>query len=71
MTDQKFEDIETTLAFHDKTLAELSDMVNAQWLEIEKLKRQLSKANDKISELESSSGDHGGGDQANVRPPHY
>ncbi len=61
-------DIEMTLSFHDKTLQDLSDMVNAQWNEIEKLKRQLKIANNKIEELESNIG---GDDGANVKPPHW
>jgi uncharacterized coiled-coil protein SlyX len=61
-------DIQTTLAFQEKQLSDLSDMVNAQWSEIEKLKRKLSDAENKIADLESGSGDD---DQSNVRPPHW
>lgn len=62
-------DIQITLSHHDKTLAELSDVLNAQWREIENLKRQLNVANTKISELESNIGD--GADTSNVKPPHW
>lgn len=61
------EDIQTTLAFQEKTIADLSDMVNAQWDEIEKLKRKLNETENKIAELET----HQGGDEANVKPPHW
>ena len=67
-TKNKITDIETTLSFHDKAIAELSDMINEQWKEIENLKRQLSAANEKISELGSSDT---ASDQANQKPPHW
>jgi SlyX protein len=66
MTDIK--DIQTTLAFHEKTIQELSDVITTQWAEIEKLKRQLGKASDRIADLESGSD---APDQSNVKPPHY
>jgi uncharacterized coiled-coil protein SlyX len=62
------EDIQTTLAFQEKQLSDLSDMVNAQWSEIERLKRKLNDATNKIADLESGSG---GSDESNVRPPHW
>lgn len=61
------EDIQTTLAFQEKTITDLSEMVNAQWSEIEKLKRKLKETDNKIAELET----HSGGDDANVKPPHW
>lgn len=70
MADEKRQltEIETTLAFHDKTINDLSDMVNAQWKELENLKRQLSATNEKISELGSSDTQS---DPANAKPPHW
>lgn len=66
MTD--IEDIQTTLAFQEKQLADLSDMVNAQWTEIERLKRKLSDAEGKIADLAGGNSEI---DQSNVRPPHW
>ncbi len=68
MTDDKITNIEMTLAHQDKVIAELSDVINDQWREIEALKRQLNKTNSKIEELESSAN---GQDDANVKPPHW
>jgi SlyX protein len=68
MANDALTDIETTLAFHDKTINDLSDVLNQQWAEIEKLKRQLKMANNKIEELESSAGQS---DESNVKPPHW
>lgn len=67
MTDEKITDIETAIAFHDKQISELSDVLSAQWDEIEALKRKLADANNKISDLESNIGE----DHGDVRPPHY
>lgn len=68
MSDEKLMEIETTLAHQEKTIADLSDVMNDQWREIEALKRQLKMANNKIEELESNVG---GDDQSNVKPPHW
>lgn len=69
MIDKKrIDEIEITLAHQDKTIADLSDVINDQWKMIESLKRQLTKTNNKIEELENSSVQ---GDQANVKPPHW
>lgn len=65
--DDLIQDIQTALAFQEKQLADLSDVVNSQWSEIEKLKRKLREAEDKIADLESG----GSEDQANVKPPHW
>lgn len=68
MSDEKLMEIETTLAHQEKTITDLSDVMNDQWREIEALKRQLKMANNKIEELESNVG---GDDQSNVKPPHW
>ncbi len=68
MSDKKLMEIETTLAHQEKTIADLSDVINDQWKEIEALKRQLKMTNNKIEELESSAGQQ---DQSNVKPPHW
>lgn len=68
MSDEKLMEIETTLAHQEKTISDISDVMNDQWKEIEALKRQLKMANNKIEELESNVG---GDDQSNVKPPHW
>lgn len=67
MTDETLEDIQITLAFQDKKISDLSDMVNAQWTEIDRLKRKLQDAENKIIYLENNGID----DSANVKPPHW
>ncbi len=65
---EKIQDLEIAMAHQDKVINELSDVMNAQWKEIESLKRKLMETNNKIDELESNSG---GDDQSNVKPPHW
>ena len=61
------EDIQTTLTFQEKQISDLSEMVNAQWDEIERLKRKLRETDGKIADLASGQGE----EQANVKPPHW
>ncbi len=68
MSEDRLNDIETALAHQDKTIADLSDVINDQWKEIELLKRKLSETNDKIQDIENLGGDN---NQANVKPPHW
>jgi SlyX protein len=68
MSENRLNDIETALAHQDKIIADLSDIINDQWKEIESLKRKLSETNDKIQDIENLGGDN---NQANVKPPHW
>ena len=75
MAEDKIQTIETTLAHHEMQIQDLSDMINMQWKEIQRLKSQIEKAHAKISEIESS--DSEGEPQsvaeiaASEKPPHY
>ncbi|MBL4589117.1 MAG: SlyX family protein [Alphaproteobacteria bacterium] len=68
MTDDRIQNIEMTLASQDQQIQDLSDMVNAQWKELERLKLHIRKAGDKIQNLEDSID---GPASADERPPHY
>jgi SlyX protein len=68
MSENRLNDIETALAHQDNIIADLSDIINDQWKEIESLKRKLSETNDKIQDIENLGGDN---NQANVKPPHW
>lgn len=63
---EKLTEIETTLAHHEQTIAELNDVITAQWKEIEALNRRLDKTLAKIEQLED--GEDAPTDQ---KPPHY
>jgi len=80
MTNNDIADLQTTIAFQDQKIDDLNDMVTRQWDEIEKLRRQIQRAENKLSRLEedSSSGGDGGSNPLSVsdqasrdKPPHY
>ncbi|PZP55055.1 MAG: SlyX protein [Micavibrio aeruginosavorus] len=74
MTEERINSIETALAHHEMQIQELSEIINQQWKEIERLKRNLEKAYDKISEIESSEDTEGKSVTeiaAANKPPHY
>lgn len=76
MNNKSLDSIETTLAHHDLQIQDLSDMIQLQWKEIERLKLRLEKADAKISEIEASGTEEN--KQMSVsdiaaaeKPPHY
>lgn len=76
MDDNRLNAIETALAHQDQQIAELTDVINRQWQEIEMLKKLLMKAEAKISSLASDGGDpHAGLSTTEIaameKPPHY
>ena len=64
MAEEKIIAIETTLSHHDQQIQELSEMIGAQWKEIERLKRRLE---DVMADRE----DGNGAPPASAKPPHY
>lgn len=60
-------DIEMTLAHQTKQIDELSEIVQKQWDEIDRLKKMLSRADARITELEDVKADP----NAIEKPPHY
>ena len=64
--EQRIIALEIRLAEQEKALAELSDMVAAQWLELDRLKAQNSRLIDRLSSAEARLPD---GPEA--PPPHY
>lgn len=78
MTDEVLQNIEITLAHHDQQIADMSEMINQQWQQIEALKRQLSMAQDKLKALEAGSAEAASESNMTVteiaardKPPHY
>ncbi len=68
MTSDRIEALETVVAHQEVAIEDLSETVQAQWAEIEKLKRDLGKLTRSLEALAD------GGDEAppaNQPPPHY
>ncbi len=62
----RLQDLESRLAHQEQALHDLSETTRAQWDEIDTLKRQVVRLQDRIAELEQ-----GGGGLGDERPPHY
>ena len=77
MENDRFAAIEATLSHQDRQIQDLSDMVSQQWKEIERLKKALIKANDKIEEIQNTSSEAPDKPMsvteiaAAEKPPHY
>ncbi len=76
--DSKFEKIEMAMAHHEQQIHDLSEMINEQWQQIEMLKRQLDRAHDKLSAIESGATESAQDAGLSVseiaardKPPHY
>jgi len=68
MTSDRIEALETVVAHQEVAIEDLSETVQAQWAEIEKLKRDLGKLTRSLEAMAD------GGDEAppaNQPPPHY
>lgn len=63
-TEKRLNSLETTVAHQEAQITDLSAMIAAQWQEIDRLKRALTQAQDKLDEL-------GDAPPAHARPPHY
>jgi SlyX protein len=59
-------ELEMRLMHQDKTIADLNDMLTAQWKHIETLERNLRRLGEEMEAL-----DAGEGPAANQKPPHY
>lgn len=67
MINDRINNLEEIVATQDRQINDLSDMVNAQWKEIDRLKLLIKKADAKIQSLE----DGADAPEANAPPPHY
>jgi len=66
-------EIERTIAYQDQQIQDLSDMVNAQWKDIDKLKKHLARARERLENLENPSPENASedGPMVHEKPPHY
>lgn len=68
MTSDRIEVLETVVAHQEAAIEDLSETVQAQWAEIERLTRELGKLTRSLEALVEDGGD---APPANQRPPHY
>ncbi len=64
-TESRLDEIEMRLAHQEKTIAELNEVITAQWKKTEALERQLRRMDAEMQTLDSSDA------PANQKPPHY
>ncbi|MEX0582887.1 MAG: SlyX family protein [Sneathiella sp.] len=67
MDEKRLIDLELKFTEQEQTISELSDMVNRQWQEIERLKRKLVSTHDRILSLEDTLPASPDAE----KPPHY
>jgi SlyX protein len=64
-TDTRINDLEVRMAHQDQTIADLNDVITAQWKKLDALERQLKRMSEELETM-----DHGDV-PANQKPPHY
>ncbi len=63
--EKRIDELEIRAAHQDKAIADLNDVITAQWKQIEALERQLRRLNDEMQALEASEA------PPIQKPPHY
>lgn len=64
--EQRIDDLEVRVMHQDKTIADLNDMITAQWKQLEVMERQLRRLGEELEAMET-----GDAPAANQKPPHY
>lgn len=64
--ENRIEALEARMMFQDVTIETLNETVTTQWREIDALKRQIARLNERLQEAEA-----GLPRPANEPPPHY
>ena len=61
----RIDELEMRMAHQDRTIADLNDVITAQWKKIEVLENQLRRMGEELQSLEPSD------TATNQKPPHY
>lgn len=61
----RLEELETRVAHQDKTIAELNDVITAQWRKLEAIEFQLRRLGEEMQSMDA------GDAPVNQKPPHY
>lgn len=62
----RIEALEIRIAYQDDTIEKLNAVVTAQWGQIDALRREMSRLNERLDEASAAPGN-----PADERPPHY
>ncbi len=62
---KKIEQLESRIAFQDRTIEELNETITSQWAEFDRLRAEISRLGEQLSDL--SPADQNTGEP----PPHY
>jgi len=65
--ENRLNELEMQIAEQDRTLQDMSEMVSQQWDEIDRLKRKLTTASERIVSLEENLPQN----DSIEKPPHY
>jgi SlyX protein len=65
MSESRIEDLETRVAHQERTIAELNDVITAQWRKLEAIEFQLRRLGEEMQTMDAGDG------PANQKPPHY
>lgn len=65
MSEEKIQELQETTAHQEQQINDLSDMIIAQGHAIDALKKEISKLQGKVENIEE------GAPEADQRPPHY
>jgi SlyX protein len=63
---ERIDALEVRLAYQDVTIETLNQTITTQWVEIDKLTRQLAELKERVREAESNTAG-----PSNEPPPHY
>jgi SlyX protein len=63
--EHRIDEMELRLAYQDKTISDLNDVITAQWKKIEALERQLLRLDEELRDIDSVEA------PPNQKPPHY
>ncbi len=66
--EERLTGLEATIAYQDQQIQDLSDMVTQQWSDIDRLKKSLSRTEERLGNLENPSEDT---EIVHEVPPHY
>ena len=64
-TDIRINDLEIRMAHQDQTIADLNEVITAQWKKLDALERQLKRLSAELETMDQAEA------PANQKPPHY